>query len=106
MAIEITQGDKLSITLTAPGTTLTGATLTTVFQKADGTTLSIANASHTLADQSSFVGRFQVALSATDTASLPVGPGQSFYTKVDFTTTITHFHGHGLLTVKSLPFPS
>jgi uncharacterized protein (DUF4213/DUF364 family) len=105
VAIVITQGDKLSVTLTCPSTTLTGATLTTVFPKSDGTTISIANSAHTLANQTTNVGQFSIALTATETAAMPAGPNQSFYTKVDVGTTITHFHGHGILTVKQLPFP-
>lgn len=106
MPIVITQGDQTTITLTAPDTDLTGATIVTVFPKSDGTTYTISSSAHAInASQTTYKGRFTISLTAADTGSLNPGPNQNFYTKVTSGTTITHFHGHALLTVKKLPFP-
>ena len=99
MAIKITQGDSITMNLTATtdGSTLfdlTGAVFTSqVIGKANDEIVEFADSKHTeAADQTADKGEFTLTLSATDTALLKVGK-RDLLTKVVQGATVTHFHG-------------
>ena len=102
--IKITQGDALSLTLKCPSHDLTGATLTTVFQNDDLTTLEVANSAHTIdSDQTTNTGQFTVALTALQTAGLKLGRS-SISTKVVQTGVTRQFKGTDILAVEPSAF--
>lgn len=98
MSIQITQGDVVTLSLTAKtdGTTLfnlTGATFESYIYNEDNEIVTIANGDHTAAaDQSTDTGEFTIDLDATQTASLKLGK-RELVTKVTQGPTVTHFHG-------------
>src|ERR1041385_7516708 len=105
MGIVFTQGDQITLHLKARNQDLTGASLTTVFKKTDGTDLSIANSAHTIdSDQIANKGKFTLALAEADTQQILAEDGGSMLTKVVQGSDIIHFHGKGILTVKKASF--
>ncbi len=102
MAIKITQGDKIVLTLRAPDQNLTGASLETIFVGEDGAEVEIPNGQHTVKDQSTYPGQFEIALTAENTLAMVVGSGSRFVTKITQTETILQYHG--VITVRASPF--
>ena len=102
--INITQGDVVTLSLRCPDHNLTAATLTTVFQKADGTYLQIEDAEHTIdADQVTNEGVFTVDLTADDTEEIKVGRS-TIVTKVEQAGVVRQYHGNDIMLVRSSPF--
>lgn len=99
--ITLTQGDAIPLTLTCTGLDLTGATITTRFKTAEETDVVIPNSQHTPdADQSANRGKFVVALTATNTNQMVEGTELSIITTITQGSSIIHFHGKKILTVK------
>jgi hypothetical protein len=103
--IEFTQGDTAVLNLTATDGNnvpidLTGAVLTTTFRGQDGAVISFPNGQHTVnPDQLNFRGQFTLALTAINTAAVPVGKNKEIVTKVVLGATTIYYHGPGLLNV-------
>jgi hypothetical protein len=103
----ITQGDVVTVSLTCSGHNLTGATMTTILPKGDGTDLTIANAQHTKdADQVANPGLFTIDLTEAQTKLLKEGDGQNIITKIVQGSDTIHFHGSAVLNVKKSTFRS
>src|SRR5687768_10452354 len=101
MAITLTQGDQIDLNLICKNHDLTGATLTTTFRRKDGRDLVIASGQHTVnADQTTNRGAFVLELTADDTAEMADGTNLDMITKVTQGSTVIHFHGTDILTVK------
>ncbi len=103
MGINISQGDKILITLRAPDQNLASASFATRFKKTDDSDLEIPNGQHTAnPDQTTYKGYFTIALTASDTLQLKVGSGSNFVTKITQTDTILQYHG--TITIRESPF--
>jgi hypothetical protein len=106
-SIFFTQGDTPNLLLTAVNAqgnpiNLTGATFTTIFRSTDGTTVTFPNGQHTAnPDQTNYTGEYVLALSASDTMSVPVGTNKEVITQIIIGLNTTFFHGPGILTVLS-----
>jgi hypothetical protein len=107
--IRITQGDIATLALTAEDAdgipiNLTGATLTTyIGGVASGDVVTIANAQHTILNQTTYPGRYDVAITALVSASFGLGEGKEIITKVSLSAgaSIVYFHGVNMLDVLS-----
>ena len=103
--ITITQNDAVTLSLSAKRGSaafdLTGASFETKLLKADGTEVTITDGSHTAdPDQVANKGKFTLSLTQAQTIDLKIGKGQSILTKVTQGSTVVHFHGIGVLTVR------
>lgn len=105
--IEITQGDTLPWVLTAEDGDgaeydLTGAVFETLVKKADGTILTLPDASHTAdPDQVTNKGLFTIQLTTSESESLKIKAAQDVLVKITQGGAVYTLRGEGILTVKS-----
>lgn len=105
--LRITQGDDVLFNLTASNAgvpiDLTGAVFTTKILGPAGLIRSFANSQHTAnpVQSGATKGKFTLALSAADTASLLVYDGLEVLTKIVIGGSTVYFHGAHILTVQA-----
>lgn len=103
--IQFTQGDTATLSLTATDghgvpVDLTAATFTTSFRGEDGSVISFPNSQHTVnPDQVLYRGQYTLALSSSDTMSIPIGQNKEIISKIVQGMSVIYYHGPSMVNV-------